>query len=59
MDEPSRNSVCGLEILVVLCPDVTHNPRLPNAPTTKFYCVYGHGKETEVCSPLCERSQMF
>lgn len=22
--------------------------RLPNAPTTKFYCVYGHGKDTEV-----------
>lgn len=21
--------------------------QLPNAPTTKFYCVYGHGKETE------------
>ncbi|TCD62272.1 hypothetical protein EIP91_007111 [Steccherinum ochraceum] len=21
--------------------------RLPNAPTTKIYCVYGHGKETE------------
>ncbi|EGO00883.1 hypothetical protein SERLA73DRAFT_50487 [Serpula lacrymans var. lacrymans S7.3] len=22
--------------------------RLPNAPSMKFYCVYGHGKETEV-----------
>ncbi|KAI0724123.1 phospholipid:diacylglycerol acyltransferase [Fomitopsis betulina] len=21
--------------------------QLPNAPTTKFYCVYGHGKDTE------------
>lgn len=26
--------------------------RLPNAPTTKFYCVYGHGKDTEVVSCL-------
>lgn len=23
--------------------------RLPDAPTTKIFCVYGHGKETEVC----------
>lgn len=22
--------------------------RLPNAPSMKFFCVYGHGKETEV-----------
>lgn len=22
--------------------------RLPTAPTTRFYCIYGHGKETEV-----------
>jgi phospholipid:diacylglycerol acyltransferase len=23
-------------------------PRLPNAPSMKIFCVYGHGKETEV-----------
>lgn len=23
--------------------------RLPNAPSMKFFCVYGHGKDTEVC----------
>ena len=23
--------------------------RLPDAPTTRFICVYGQGKETEVC----------
>jgi phospholipid:diacylglycerol acyltransferase len=22
--------------------------RLPNAPSMKFFCVYGHGKDTEV-----------
>ena len=22
--------------------------RLPNAPSMKLYCIYGHGKETEV-----------
>ena len=25
--------------------------RLPNAPSMKIYCVYGHGKETEVRLP--------
>jgi phospholipid:diacylglycerol acyltransferase len=25
--------------------------RLPNAPSLQFYCVYGHGKETEVSCP--------
>lgn len=25
--------------------------RLPYAPSMKFFCVYGHGKETEVCHP--------
>jgi len=24
--------------------------RLPHAPSMKIYCVYGHGKETEVCN---------
>ena len=23
--------------------------RLPNAPSMKIYCIYGHGKETEAC----------
>lgn len=23
-------------------------PRLPNAPSMKIFCVYGHGKDTEV-----------
>lgn len=25
-----------------------HIARLPNAPSMTLYCVYGHGKETEV-----------
>lgn len=28
--------------------------RLPNAPSLQFYCVYGHGKETEVSIRLVE-----
>ena len=31
--------------------------RLPNAPSMKFICVYGHGKETEVCSVVGTFSQ--
>lgn len=30
--------------------------RLPNAPSMKFICVYGHGKETEVCGDVVELS---
>lgn len=26
--------------------------RLPNAPSMKIYCVYGHGKDTEVSNPI-------
>ena len=25
-----------------------YSDRLPNAPSMKIYCVYGHGKDTEV-----------
>ena len=25
--------------------------RLPNAPSIKFFCVYGHGKDTKVSLP--------
>ena len=25
--------------------------QLPRAPSMKIYCVYGHGKVTEVCPP--------
>lgn len=28
--------------------------RLPNAPSLQFYCVYGHGKETEVSIRLVD-----
>ena len=28
--------------------------RLPNAPSLQYYCVYGHGKETEVSTGLVE-----
>lgn len=28
--------------------------RLPNAPSLQFYCVYGHGKGTEVSIRLVE-----
>jgi hypothetical protein len=31
--------------------------RLPNAPSLRFYCVYGHGKETEVRVLLAENSR--
>lgn len=30
--------------------------RLPNAPSMKFFCVYGHGKETEV-SPFAQKAE--
>lgn len=30
--------------------------RLPNAPSMKFFCVYGHGKDTEV-GPLIEKAE--
>lgn len=34
--------------------------RLPYAPSMKIYCVYGHGKETEVSlvQPYMERTLM-
>lgn len=30
--------------------------RLPNAPSMKFFCVYGHGKDTEVSDPAREQN---
>lgn len=34
---------------IVRLPNAEFNDRLPYAPSMKIYCVYGHGKETEVC----------
>ena len=45
MDQPSGDPVRA----IVSSTELPLKPfRLPNAPTTKFYCVYGHGKDTEV-----------
>jgi len=31
--------------------------RLPNAPSLRYYCVYGHGKETEVSAWLTTKTR--
>ena len=33
--------------------------RLPNAPSMKFFCVYGHGKDTEVSDPAREQNAVL
>lgn len=50
-----------LEIRYVALLSRKHEPlsnfeafRLPNAPSLQYYCVYGHGKETEVSFQLVE-----
>jgi hypothetical protein len=32
--------------------------QLPNAPSMKIYCLYGHGKETEVRGSLLPRARI-
>ena len=42
------------------CRDDVCSLRLPHAPTTKIFCVYGHGKETEVgIYPECSARSYF
>ena len=42
MVESSGSSVSALDMLLYEA-----DLRLPNAPSMKIYCLYGHGKETE------------
>lgn len=44
MEQSFGNTVCHIIVLVYRF----NIHRLPYAPSMKIYCVYGHGKETEV-----------
>ena len=48
MDESTRDKVCRFIVPKRELPSDYVTFRLPNAPSLQFYCVYGHGKETEV-----------
>ncbi len=49
MDESIRDKVCRSIVPIQReLPSDCVAFRLPNAPSLQFYCVYGHGKETEV-----------
>lgn len=37
-----------LILLIYGTPGILNLIRLPNSPSMKIYCIYGHGKETEV-----------
>lgn len=44
-----RYEVCYLGILPLQLNVWSTFSSLPHAPSMKIYCVYGHGKDTEVC----------
>jgi len=54
VDESTRDKVCGSIVPKCELPSDCVTFRLPNAPSLRYYCVYGHGKETEVSIQLAE-----
>jgi len=54
MDESIRDKVCKSIFPKRELPSDCVIFRLPNAPSLRYYCVYGHGKETEVSIRLAE-----
>ncbi len=58
MDESIRDKVCKSIHPKHELPSDYVILRLPNAPSLQYYCVYGHGKETEVSIQLAEMFQL-
>jgi hypothetical protein len=54
MDKSFRDKVCSSIVPKHGLPSDCVAFRLPSAPSLQFYCVYGHGKETEVSIGLVE-----
>ena len=48
MDKSFRDKVCNAIVPKDELPSDCIAFRLPSAPSLQYYCIYGHGKETEV-----------